>query len=97
MSMYEDTENFVADVMRQQNGSTYWSACNRKLAEQVYECVKEMIPKAKYYEFEGLQFITVNDEQEETLLYFIENLRDMYEHKICEINNMRCQIMEAGT
>ena len=56
-----------------------------------------MIPKAKYYEFEGLQFITVNDEQEETLLYFIENLRDMYEHKICEINNMRCQIMEAGT
>ena len=55
-----------------------------------------MIPEAKYYEFDGVQFITVNEMQEKTLLLYFETLQDMYERKICEINDMRCQILEVG-
>lgn len=96
MSLYTETEHFVEEVINGKSGSAYWSACNQQLAEQVYESVKEMIPKAKYYEFEGLQFITVNDEQEDTLLKFLENLSDMYELKIRAITAMRKQILEAS-
>lgn len=93
MSMYTDTEHFVKEVMHQKNKSMYWSACNQKLAEQVYERVKQMISKAKYYEFDGIQFITVNHKQEKTLLKFFENLQDLHERKLCEIKDMMCQIL----
>ena len=96
ISMYTDTEHFVGEVIDGKNGNIYWSASNQKLSERVYERVKEMIPKAKYYEFEGLQFITVNDKQEDTLLKFLENLSDMYELKISEINAVRDQILEGS-
>lgn len=96
MSMYTDTEHFVKEVMRQKNKSGYWSACNQKLAEQVYERVKQMIPEAKYYEFDGIQFITTNPKQEKTLLKFFENLQDLHERKLCEIKKMVDQILEEG-
>lgn len=96
MSMYTDTEHFVQEVMDYKNQSTYWSACNQKLAEQVYERVKQMIPEAKYYEFDGIQFITTNPKQEKILLKFFENLQDLHEKKLCEIKDMMCQILEEG-
>lgn len=94
MSMYTDTEHFVKEVIQNRNKSTYWSACNKELAEQVYERVKEMIPEAKYYEFDGIQFITTNHKQEKTLLRFFENLQDLHERKICKIKDMMCQILD---
>ena len=96
MSTYTDPEHFVEEVMWNKNMGTYWTACNRPLAEQTYERVKKMISEAKYYEFDGVQFITVYKMQEKTLLLYFETLQDMYERKICEINDMRCQIVEVG-
>ena len=94
MGMCIDTEHFVREVMRKRNKSPYWSACNQKLAEQVYERIKQMVPEAKYYEFDGIQFITTNSKQEETLLKFFENLQDLHERKLCEIKKMVDQVLE---
>lgn len=96
MSMYTNKEHFVKEVIREKNKSPYWSACNKELAEQVYERVKQMIPEAKYYEFDGIQFITASPDQEKTLLKFFENLQDLHERKLCEIKDMMCQILEEG-
>ncbi len=96
MSEYIDTEHFVKEVMREKYEKMYWSACNKELAEQVYERVKQMIPEAKHYEFDGIQFITTNQKQEKTLLKFFKNLQDLHERKLCEIKKMVDQILEEG-
>lgn len=44
-----------------------------------------MISEAKYYEFDGVQFITVNKMQEKTLLLYFETLQDMYERKSAKL------------
>ena len=97
MSMYTDSEHFVSDVLRNKDGNEYWEACNLQLAEYVYEEVKQSVPEAKYYNFEGLQIITTNDRQEQSLLSTVELMEDLCNSRLIAIQKLRKQIYGGVT
>ena len=62
------------------------------LAQCVYEQVKRETPAAKLYIFSGVQVITTNQAQKETLLRFLEMEEDICSAKINEIQEIKRQI-----
>ena len=50
------------------------------------------MPEAKYYSFDGLQIITTNDKQEQSLLSTLEVMEDLCNERIIQIHRLRDQI-----
>lgn len=92
-----DISYFVSEVLRYKDGHEYWEACNLQLATQVYDEVKQSVPEAKYYNFEGLQIITTNDKQEQSLLSTLEVMEDLCNERIIQIHRLRDQIYGGAT
>lgn len=87
-----DEEYYVVEVLRGRYDSNYWSACNKDLAERVFDEIKKHIPEARYYEYGGLQIITTNKHQERTLLNLLDAEKDICEIRLSTINAIRRKI-----
>ena len=61
------------------------------------EEVKQSVPEAKYYNFEGLQIITTNDRQEQSLLSAMELMEDLCNSRLIAIQKLRKQICGGVT
>ena len=82
------------EIVKNKDGHKYWEASNSQLAGYVYDEVKQSVPEAKYYNFEGLQIITTNDKQEQSLL---STLEDLCNKRIIHIHRLRDQIYGGAT
>ena len=65
-----DESYYVREVMNNKDSAEFWQSANESLAQCVYEQVKQETPVAKLYIFSGVQVITTNQAQKETLLRF---------------------------
>ena len=74
------------EVVKNKDGHKYWEASNSQLAGYVYDEVKQSVPEAKYYNFEGLQIITTN-----------EVMEDLCNERIIQIHRLRDQIYGGAT
>lgn len=93
----KDISYFVSEVLRYKDSHEYWEVCNLQLATQVYEAVKQSVPEAKYYNFDGLQIITTNDKQRKSLLSTMELLEDLCNSRLIAIQKLRKQIYGGDT
>ena len=87
-----DESYYAREVMSNKDGAEFWQSANESLAQRVYEQVKQEAPAAKLYVFSGVQVITTNQTQEETLLRFLEMEEDICSAKLNEIQEIRRQI-----
>ena len=83
---------YVREVMNNKDSAEFWQSANESLAQCVYEQVKQETPVAKLYIFSGVQVITTNQAQKETLLRFLEMEEDICSAKINEIQEIKRQI-----
>lgn len=90
-------KHYAKEVVKNKDGHKYWEASNAQLAGCVYEEVKQSVPEAKYYNFEGLQIITTNDKQEQSLLSTLEMMEDLCNERIIQIHRLRDQIYGGDT
>lgn len=90
--MLIDENYYIKEILKGRRSKSYWSASNKRLAQYVFREIKEQIPEAKYYEYDGLQFVTVNHKQKKALLRMLETLEDLYNKKLGEINGLMQQI-----
>nr|DAS74864.1 MAG TPA: hypothetical protein [Caudoviricetes sp.] len=88
---------YAKEVVKNKDGHKYWEASNSQLAGYVYDEVKQSVPEAKYYNFEGLQIITTNDKQEHSLLSTLEVMEDLCNERIIQIHRLRDQIYGGAT
>lgn len=87
-----DESYYVREVMNNKDSAEFWQSANESLAQCVYEQVKQETPAAKLYIFSGVQVITTNQAQKETLLRFLEMEEDICSAKINEIQGIKRQI-----
>ena len=90
-------KHYAKEVVKNKDGHKYWEASNSQLAGYVYDEVKQSVPEAKYYNFEGLQIITTNDKQEHSLLSTLEVMEDLCNERIIQIHRLRDQIYGGAT
>lgn len=83
---------YVREVMNNKDSAEFWQSSNESLAQRVYEQVKQEATAAKLYVFSGVQVITTNQAQKETLLRFLEMEEDICSAKLNEIQEIRQQI-----
>ena len=87
-----DERYYVREVMNNKDSAEFWQSANESLAQRVYKQVKQEKPAAKLYIFNGVQVITTNQAQKETLLRFLEMEEDICSAKINEIQEIKRQI-----
>lgn len=90
-------KHYAKEVVKNKDGHKYWEASNSQLAGYVYDEVKQSVPEAKNYNFEGLQIITTNDKQEQSLLSTLEVMEDLCNERIIKIHRLRDQIYGGAT
>ena len=83
---------YVREVMNNKYTAELWQSANESLAQCVDKQVKQETPVAKLYIFSGVQVITTNQAQKETLLRFLEMEEDICSAKINEIQEIKRQI-----
>ena len=85
-----DESYYVREVMNNKDSAEFWQSANESLAQCVYKQVKHGKPlQLNYYIFSGVQVITTNQAQKETLLRFLEMEEDICSAKINEIQEMK--------
>lgn len=83
---------YAREVMNNKDSAEFWQSSNESLAQRVYKQVKQEATAAKLYVFSGVQVITTNQAQKETLLRFLEMEEDICSAKLNEIQEIRQQI-----
>lgn len=91
-----DENYYVREVMNNKDSAEFWQSANESLALRVYKQVKKEAHAAKLYVFSGVQVITTNQAQKETLLRFLEMEEDICSAKLNEIQEIRRKIEEES-